>query len=290
MTRTNKFMTIIRNKRINNFTTIQNSLINDQRLGWHDLGMLVYLLSKPDTWKVRVDVLVKERNLGKNAVYEILKRLREYGYAKLVKFADGSTEWYIYDNPNPQNPDQENRDQANPNPQNPDQANPDQANPDQGFRDVLVNTDVKKRLISSKERLIVKERCGLGLQDKPKPEKSESITSETWDSYSKTYFNRYGVEPIRNAKVSGQLSQFVARVGKAEAPHIAAFYVTHNNHFYVQKMHTVGMLLADAEKLRTEWVTNRQMTNTQAKQTDKTQARGNIFNKLIEEARANATK
>jgi hypothetical protein len=27
-----------------------------------------------------------------------------------------------------------------------------------------------------------------------------------------------------------------------------------------------------------------------AKQTDKTQARGNIFNKLIEEARANATK
>ena len=148
-------MTIIRNKRINNFTTIQNSLINDQRLGWHDLGMLVYLLSKPDTWKVRVDVLVKERNLGKNAVYEILKRLREYGYAKLVKFSDGSTEWYIYDNPNLQNPDQENRDQAYPNPENPDQANPDQANPDQGFRDVLVKTDVKKRLISSKERLIV---------------------------------------------------------------------------------------------------------------------------------------
>lgn len=148
-------MTIIRNKRINNFTTIQNSLINDQRLGWHDLGMLVYLLSKPDTWKVRVDVLVKERNLGKNAVYEILKRLREYGYARLVKFADGSTEWYIYDNPNLQNPDQENRDQADPNPENPDQANPDQANPDQGFRDVLVKTDVKKRLISSKERLIV---------------------------------------------------------------------------------------------------------------------------------------
>lgn len=148
-------MSIIRNKRINNFTTIQNSLINDQRLGWHDLGMLVYLLSKPDTWKVRVDVLVKERNLGKNAVYEILKRLREYGYAKLVKFADGSTEWYIYDSPNPENPDQENRDQADPNPENPDQANPDQENPDQGFRDVLVNTDFKKRLISSKERLIV---------------------------------------------------------------------------------------------------------------------------------------
>jgi len=136
----------------------------------------------------------------------------------------------------------------------------------------------------------ITKSCDPGLQDKPRSEKSESITSETWDSYSKSYFNRYGVEPIRNAKVSGQLSQFVARVGKAEAPHIAAFYVTHNNHFYVQKMHTVGMLLADAEKLRTEWVTNRQMTNTQAKQTDKTQARGNIFNKLIEEARANATK
>ena len=55
-------------------------------------------------------------------------------------------------------------------------------------------------------------------------------------------------------------------------------------------MHTVGLLLADAEKLRTEWATKTTVTQTQARQADKTQARGNVFNKLIEEARANATQ
>ena len=49
-------------------------------------------------------------------------------------------------------------------------------------------------------------------------------------------------------------------------------------------MHSVGLLLADAEKLRTEWITNTRMTTTQARQADQTQAIGNVFTKLIAEA------
>ena len=114
-------------------------------------------------------------------------------------------------------------------------------------------------------------------------------THETWEAYSEAYFSRYGVQPVRNATVNAQLSSFIKRIGFDESPHVAEFFVNHNNQFYVQKMHTVGLLLADAEKLRTEWVTQRQMTGTQARQADKTQARRNVFNKLIEEAKANAT-
>ncbi len=64
-------MAIIKTKRNVNFTTIPNSLVNDTRLKWSDLGLLVYLLSKPETWAVRVDALVKERGIGRDAVYVI---------------------------------------------------------------------------------------------------------------------------------------------------------------------------------------------------------------------------
>lgn len=109
-------------------------------------------------------------------------------------------------------------------------------------------------------------------------------TAAVWESYANAYADRHGVPPVRNAKVNGQLTAFLKRVSVDEAPHIAAYYVRHNNHFYVQKMHSVDCLLADAEKLRTEWATQTTMTSTQARQADRTQANGSVFGKLILEA------
>ena len=116
-----------------------------------------------------------------------------------------------------------------------------------------------------------------------KSKKSVPVTGETWDAYSDAYRKRYGTNPVRNATVSGQLAQFVKRIGIGESPHVARFFVFHNNNFYVQKMHTVGLLLADAEKLRTEWATGRVMTSVEARQTDSRQNNFNVFNQLIEE-------
>lgn len=124
----------------------------------------------------------------------------------------------------------------------------------------------------------------------PKNKNKElSPSHETWQSYSDAYQKRYGVTPVRNATVNAQLSSFIKRIGFDESPHVAAFYVYHNNQFYVTKMHTVGLLLADAEKLRTEWATKTTVTQTQARQADETQARGNVWNKLIEEFKENGT-
>jgi hypothetical protein len=53
---------------------------------------------------------------------------------------------------------------------------------------------------------------------------------------------------------------------------VAAFYLTHQNAHYIRKGHEVGVMLADAEKLRTEWATNRPVTATSAMQADRTQA------------------
>ena len=147
-------MAIIKTKRNSNFTTVPNGLINDSRLKWNDLGLIVYLLSKPESWSVRVDVLVKERGIGRDAVYAILKRLRDFGYARLIKYSNGSTEWTIFDEPIDAN-EQSSNNVIHLN--DPDQENPDQENPDQDFphvlvkKELIVNKEVNKRKNKSKE-------------------------------------------------------------------------------------------------------------------------------------------
>ncbi len=111
-------------------------------------------------------------------------------------------------------------------------------------------------------------------------------TSAVWASYSGAYASKYGEPPVRNAKVNGQLAQFVARIGAEEAPAVAAFYLTHKNGLYINAMHPVDLLLRDAEKLRTEWATGRQVTRTQALQADKTQTNFNAFAPMLAEAKA----
>lgn len=116
-------------------------------------------------------------------------------------------------------------------------------------------------------------------------EKAEVKTSLTWNAYSTAYRDRYGVDPVRNAKVNAQLSQFVDRLGVEDAPLVAAWYVAHNAAWYVTKGHTVAALLADAEKLRTEWASGRRTTQTQARQADRKQHHLGIAEQLIAENR-----
>jgi hypothetical protein len=116
--------------------------------------------------------------------------------------------------------------------------------------------------------------------------KEPAPSAETWTAYATAYAVRYRVEPVRNATVNGQLANFVSRIGSVEAPPVAAFYVRSNNARYVSSGHSVGMMLMDAEKLRTEWATGRQATATQAMLADKTQTNLNAFAGMIEEAQA----
>lgn len=92
----------------------------------------------------------------------------------------------------------------------------------------------------------------------------------TWKHFTDAYFKRYNIEPVKNAKVFSVIKLFVARIGFADAPHVAEFFVNHNERFYVQRSHPVDSMLKDCEGLRTQWATNRPMTSTQAHQLDKT--------------------
>ena len=102
--------------------------------------------------------------------------------------------------------------------------------------------------------------------------KAEAKTGQIWAAYSTAYFNRYGAEPVRNAKINGQLAQVVDRLGADEAPHVAACYVGSSNAFYVARRHSVDCLLRDCESLRTEWATGTRMSVTEARQMDQHEA------------------
>lgn len=103
-----------------------------------------------------------------------------------------------------------------------------------------------------------------------KQEKEKSgETNDTWFAYEEAFLERYGTVPARNVTVNSQLKKFMQRIGERNAPHIARFYVSHNDYFYCKKMHPVGIMLSDSEKLYAEWKTGKQITSSQAKNLEK---------------------
>ena len=75
------------------YVRIDKVPINDTRLSWKARGLLLYLLSKPDDWKVRIEHLITQAPDGERAVRSGIKELIEAGYmVKIVKRgADGSS-------------------------------------------------------------------------------------------------------------------------------------------------------------------------------------------------------
>lgn len=73
-------MSTIRVQKNNNYTTINNTGLNDANLTWKAKGILAYLLSKPDDWKCQVNDLIKKSKDGRDSIYSGLRELRENGY------------------------------------------------------------------------------------------------------------------------------------------------------------------------------------------------------------------
>ncbi len=117
---------------------------------------------------------------------------------------------------------------------------------------------------------------------KAKPEKTEHqmTCAQVWEAYRTAYLNRYNVEPIRNAKVNAQVSKLVTNIG-ANAVQMAAWFLGHNNAYYIRNYHSIGLLLANCESLHTQWQTGAQMTAKTAQQTDNTQSNLNAMNDAL---------
>lgn len=77
--------TVIRiNRHERDYVTIANATVQDNRLSWETRGLLVYLLSLPADWNIRVSHLQNQGNAGRDALRRMLRELQQYGYASGV--------------------------------------------------------------------------------------------------------------------------------------------------------------------------------------------------------------
>ena len=127
-------MAIIRTKREHNYTIVSNKVYDKNQLSWQAMGLLGYLLTKPDNWQVMVAELVNvtkdtKKPTGREGIYNIINELKEKGFISVRKNSDGSTDYTVYDEPI----------------QSPNQAEPNQGKPNQA-EPTLVNTEYKQLL------------------------------------------------------------------------------------------------------------------------------------------------
>ncbi len=84
---------IIRTRKNRDYFTAANQPFNDRRLSWRARGLMGYLLSKPDDWEVRVPDLIRQGDVGRDAMTNMLRELERFGYLVRTKTQDEHGRW-----------------------------------------------------------------------------------------------------------------------------------------------------------------------------------------------------
>lgn len=98
-------MSIIRTvKRETPFVQIDKSCLEDTSLSWKAKGLLAYLLSRPDDWKVYIEDLKSRSTDGRDSIYSGLKELTEAKYIVKKRLHDKSGkfagwEYQVFEHP-----------------------------------------------------------------------------------------------------------------------------------------------------------------------------------------------
>lgn len=159
---------IQRTPRRNNFTIIGNGIFTENALSFEAMGLLAYLLSKPDNWQVHVQALVRAtegtaQKRGENKILALLRELIGAGYIIRQRQSSGKMDYYVYDEPQGEpsadtTPDSgscaENASQPienKPQPSKPHVAKPHVAKPHVAFEGVLINTEGQQELKLNKD-------------------------------------------------------------------------------------------------------------------------------------------
>jgi hypothetical protein len=96
-------MSIIRKVQRTSYTVVDNGVLNDSRLSWKATGMLAYLLSLPDGWRVNHTDLATRKRDGKDGTLAAMHELEVAGY--IVRRTENdrrghiTTITYVYEEP-----------------------------------------------------------------------------------------------------------------------------------------------------------------------------------------------
>lgn len=125
---TDKRRTIVRAIRADHpYFMLSRTVAQNIGLSYEALGLLAFLLSKPDGWQVQPEHLARKGS-GRDRVYRLLAELRQFGHIERITRRDDhqrvvSVEYIVIEHPNPQHAHSE------PLPEKPDPALPDPAKP-----------------------------------------------------------------------------------------------------------------------------------------------------------------
>ncbi len=89
-------MGILRKKKERNFTTIANDGLVDSRLSFRARGLLAYLLTRPDHWRVDAGRLSGGSPEGRKAILTALKELETHGYLERKRCQEAHGRWVSY--------------------------------------------------------------------------------------------------------------------------------------------------------------------------------------------------
>ncbi|WP_323058344.1 DnaD domain protein [Limosilactobacillus reuteri] len=108
-------MAIIRQRRKERFSIINNKIIEDKQISFKARGLLIYMLSKPDDWKFYPDELAKHSDKeGVKAINTALQEMESVGYLVRKRKRDKEghfkgIDYLLYETPQGNNPDSQNR-------------------------------------------------------------------------------------------------------------------------------------------------------------------------------------
>lgn len=190
---------IRRGKHQENYSILPNETLNDEGLGFEALGLLGYLLAKPEDWTVRIADLMRQGGIGRDKCRRLLAKLEEAGYLVRERTRDDATgrmgeiDYVVFDSPNMEYaPRPENQDVViSPRPEKPRPGNP-----------APVNQTHTKDLSSTKD-LSVQSTDAQDLFEEPKkPKRKTSLppdcptkedqdkAREYWKSVSRSDISR----------------------------------------------------------------------------------------------------
>lgn len=114
-----------------------------------------------------------------------------------------------------------------------------------------------------------------------KPEKQKTAGALIFEAYQDAYVQRYGLEPLRNAKTNSICAQIAKQLPVDEARALMHFFVQQNVAFYLQRGHAIQLALADLQALRTNMLQNKAMSAREAFLADKQQAQKNVLDDYL---------
>jgi hypothetical protein len=180
--------TIIRaaHDRDNPYFIMRRDAAQDDSLTFESRGLLAYVLSKSDNWKVRLRDLMREGDVGLYVIRRLLRELERAGYLtrERTRSSGGRFDWLvtIHEQPRSSKKASNTPQVNNPPMDNPSADNPSADNPSADNQPIYKSKSQKKKEVRERDKDIKKVSVGRGAENAPRLPRSR---------YEKSAIRRY---------------------------------------------------------------------------------------------------